>query len=167
MRVCEEARGIKAENSCNDWTTLGKAFSIGERTNRTVWCFVCRCICGKVQVVTAEALKKGQSKSCRVCGYKKIETHGETGSRLWGIWKGMMKRCCDPNDKDYKNYGGRGITICQEWLDDHAKFFTWARANGYGEDKQIHRPENDDRYSPTNGVWLTKAEHDKIKHVRK
>ena len=52
--------------------------------------------------------------------------HGESHTKLHNTWLNIKKRCLNPNNKDYKNYGGRGITICQEWANDYTKFRDWS-----------------------------------------
>lgn len=78
--------------------------------------------------------------------------------RLYGIWVNMKSRCYNPNVKAYPRYGGRGITICDEWKDNYKAFDTWARANGYREDLTIDRIDVDGNYEPSNCRWLTREE---------
>jgi len=85
--------------------------------------------------------------------------HGESSTRLYNIWQHMKKRCFNINDGDYKNYGGRGITICPEWTNDYIKFRDWALNNGYKENLQINRILNDGNYEPNNCDWTTYKEN--------
>lgn len=71
----------------------------------------------------------------------------------------MKQRCRDPNGKSYKNYGGRGIKVCQEWTDDFEAFYTWAMAHGYQEGLTIDRIDNDGDYKPDNCQWITLEEN--------
>lgn len=97
--------------------------------------------------------------------------------RLSNIFGAMKDRCNNPNSKDYKNYGNRGITICQEWLDDSQEFYKWALDNGYKKDLSIDRIDNDKGYSPDNCRWIplslnckmsrhTKASFEKANFIR-
>ena len=70
----------------------------------------------------------------------------------------MKNRCNNPNEPRYSDYGGRGITVCQEWLDDFMNFYNWAMENGYSDELSIDRINNDKGYSPDNCRWSTKKE---------
>lgn len=86
--------------------------------------------------------------------------HSGCGTRLYRIFKTLITRCTNPKRKDYKHYGGRGITICEEWRRDFAKFRDWAHANGYQEALTLDRIDNDEGYSPDNCRWiLQKLQH--------
>src|SRR3990167_3876062 len=81
--------------------------------------------------------------------------HGETGTKLYLTWINMRRRCLDIKNKSYKDYGGRGITICPEWTNDYIAFRDWAINNGYTEGLQINRINNDGNYEPNNCRFLT------------
>jgi hypothetical protein len=77
-------------------------------------------------------------------------------TKIYKVWAAMKQRCGNENDKSYNNYGGRGITVCDEWREDFQAFYDWATANGYKEGLQIDRVDNDGDYEPGNCQWTTK-----------
>ena len=88
--------------------------------------------------------------------------HGMDGTKLYHIWNGMCGRCLNPSNKDYKDYGGRGITICEEWRIPE-NFFGWAFLNGYNVDLSLDRKDTDKGYSPDNCRWISLAEQQRNK----
>lgn len=83
--------------------------------------------------------------------------HGDTGTRLYHIWANMKARCTNTNNRQFVDYGGRGISICEEWLKYEA-FRDWALSNGYNERLSIDRIDNDAGYRPDNCRWATPRE---------
>lgn len=75
-------------------------------------------------------------------------------TRLYNIWIRMKQRCFDKNPSDYDRYGGRRITVCQEWKSDYKKFHDWAIANGYDDTKSIDRKDVNGNYEPGNCQWI-------------
>lgn len=123
---------------------------------QTRW--LCRCDCGEMRVVQASALKNGTARSCG-CLHKDIVTrHGETGTRLHNIWRSMKRRCDNPNCREYKWYGGKGVHVCKEWSDSFEAFRDWALANGYSDDLSIDRIDGNRNYEPSNCRWATPYE---------
>lgn len=88
-------------------------------------------------------------------GYPTMKTHGLGNHPLYCIWIGMKSRCLNPNNKEYHVYGGRGITICEEWISDFKAFHDWAVASGYRRGLQIDRRDNDSEYSSDNCRFVT------------
>lgn len=84
--------------------------------------------------------------------------HGMTRTRLYRIWQAMKTRCYNQNFTHYKHYGGRGISICDEWLNDFQAFYDWSMSHGYSDDLTIDRIDNDGNYEPSNCRWATKEQ---------
>lgn len=125
-----------------------------ERTGRkTYW--LCKCDCGSFVKVPTASLNNGHTKSCGCLQRSKVTIHGKKNTKLYKVWNSMKGRCFNTNHRAYKNYGGRGITVCDEWKDDFLCFYNWSMANGYQEGLSIDRENNDGNYEPSNCRWTT------------
>lgn len=124
--------------------------------------YLCRCICGNEKIVRGTHLTANKIVSCGCYRDEKIRqshiTHNMSNSRIYSIYKDVIKRCKNKNTIAYKNYGDRGITVCQEWLDDFMNFYNWAMANGYNTTLTIDRIDVNGNYEPNNCRWITKSE---------
>jgi hypothetical protein len=130
-----------------------------DKGQRVLW--RCSCDCGKETTVQIYSLFKGSTKSCG-CGMvtttaKKNTTHGACGTKLYFVWDGMRQRCTNPNAARFADYGGRGITVCDEWR-RFAPFQAWAIAAGYRDGLSLDRIDGDKGYSPDNCRWATSVE---------
>lgn len=94
----------------------------------------------------------------------------QANMRLYKAWQGMKSRCNNPNDKDYKHYGGRGITVCEEWVNDSMCFINWALENGYNDNLSIDRIDVNGNYEPNNCRWadtITQARNRRVEKSNK
>jgi len=133
------------------------------KSGQTMW--KCQCDCGNFVIVNGRDLKNGHTKSCG-CLFKitsvingqkvrKIPDISISKTRLYNIWYGMKARCYNPKHIFYYDYGGRGITICNEWKNDVIVFYNWTIVNGYQDDLSIDRIDNDGNYEPDNCKWVS------------
>lgn len=84
--------------------------------------------------------------------------HGHYGSKLYWVWDSMLARTRNKKHKFFKDYGGRGISVCDEWQKDFLNFYEWAISNGYKEGLTLDRKNNDGNYCPSNCRWVTHKE---------
>lgn len=136
-------------------TYTGRYFK-GER-GRKIGYFDCDC--GNKNVpIQLKAVKGGYRKTCGCLRLNKQCMGTKERNKLYNTWRGMKRRCLDPNFKHYHNYGGRGITICSEWLESFDNFVDWAVKSGWKMELTIERVDNGGDYCPENCEWKTMSE---------
>lgn len=94
-----------------------------------------------------------------------MKRHGLSGTRIHSIWKGMKKRCTYQKYIQFGNYGGRGITVCDEWADDFMSFYNWSMENGYSDNVTLDRIDANGNYEPSNCRWATMTEQARNKRT--
>ena len=123
----------------------------------------CTCsLCGNKTTASTRSLRSGHKRSCgclhRPPDPKYVTKHGMSDTRLYGIWKAMRQRCYDKNCSGYKDYGARGIKVCDEWRYDFQAFYDWSLENGYQENAisracTLDRINTNGNYEPSNCQW--------------
>ena len=124
--------------------------------------YLCKCTCGNEKIIRGKDLKYNKIKSCGCLNKEKTTErntkHSLRHTRIYRIWLLMKNRCLNSKYHLFKNYGRRGITICDEWKNDFVKFYNWSMANGYKDDLTIDRINVNGNYEPSNCRWATKLQ---------
>ena len=140
------------------WVVLERR---GSKNGATMW--LCRCDCGAERIVVGKGLRAGRTKSCGCYEMDSLITrntkHNLSKHPLYNIRACIVSRCTNADNRQYCNYGGRGITVCDDWLDKEngvKSFIEWAENNGYKEGLDIDREDNDGNYEPYNCRFVTR-----------
>lgn len=139
-----------------------------DKRGNVLW--LCKCDCGNECKRPVSELRKRNNHSCGCSGREHLRkmsdgniTHGKTGSRLYGSYKAMMSRCYRAKDIHFHAYGGRGITVCEEWKNNSKAFIDWALCNGYSDNLTLERINVNGNYEPHNCTWIPMKEQYKNK----
>lgn len=176
IRKKDFARGYT--KSCGECKRNKKDIEIGSKFNNLTVieanhrnkygrpAYLCKCTCGNETLATKSQLTSGMKKSCGCLipktGMKNLgieeKEYYHSKTKLYKVYHGMKQRCNNQNVKAYKNYGARGIKLCDEWENDYKTFEIWALSHGYNEGLTIERKDVNKGYCPDNCCWITKKE---------
>lgn len=146
---------------------LGLAYKKPRKRGGYAYYWRCRCECGKEKIVCGECLRGGNTKSCGCLreDFPNRTTHGLVGTTPYNIWLNIKQRCLNPNNKDYKDYGARGITIYEPWINDFLAFYEYVSTLEHFNEPgyTLDRKDNNGNYEPGNLRWATPAEQGRNK----
>ena len=132
--------------------------------------WICKCDCGNITTVKSSYLLQGITRSCGCYNIEQIKlantTHGKSNTSEYEIWCGMKKRCYNPNYKEFRYYGGRGITICDSWKNSFEAFYQDMDRRPSSK-HSIDRVNNDGNYEPSNCRWATIKEQNNNKRLKR
>lgn len=131
----------------------------GKKNRRNFWKF--RCDCGKEVEINISSVLCGRSTSCG-CFHDEVtgslnKSHGESKTRLYQCWRDMKVRCLLKTSKNWRNYGGRGISVCEERLNSYESFRDWSVENGYSDNLTLDRVDVNGNYCPENCRWTDRS----------
>lgn len=134
------------------------------KDNHIMW--ECVCDCGNKYIGYATRIKNGNRKQCKKCGYKDVaiknSTHCMRYSSEYSSWRSMKERCLNKSSKDYENYGAKGITIYEKWINSFEDFFSYIGKKQYGQ--SIDRIDNTKGYYPENVRWANQSTQQRNKN---
>lgn len=150
--------------SFGNWRAIGHSYRNGGHAFTK--CESC-CEHKEIRDIRNDVLTSKNPPQCSICRKNNGIAFGLSKTRLHHIWDGMNRRCYDPNNKNYKNYGERGIAICNEWLgrEGFLNFYNWAINNGYSELLSIERIDVNKNYCPSNCTWVPMSDQAKNRTI--
>lgn len=159
---------------------MSKQYSVGDRIGclevigfdrlsirgRNLLALILKCDCGRIFTRPKRDITVSTGKFCRNVCPLKIK-YPNKNNRLYKVWQGIRTRCFNANDDGYRNYGGRGITLCKEWQNNFQKFQDWALDNGYANNLSIDRINNNGNYTQENCRWATQKQQSNNKRTNR
>ena len=151
-------------------TVIKEEEPLYSNSNKMIRRWLCLCDCGKTTVVRHGDIRNGRTLSCGCYNFEKeskAKIHGYSRTKLGRVFEAMKQRCNNPNNKNYRDYGGRGIKVCNEWLENQSSFYEWSINNGYKEGLTIDRIDVNGNYEPSNCRWTNQETQCVNQRVRK
>lgn len=143
------------------WTVLRIAGTRRFKSRTALLYYECRCDCGRIRTISGGSITSGLSASCGcqtiIATKKSNTTHGKSKTREYRTWAGIKERCYSPKKPVYKHYGGRGIKVCDRWLESFENFFEDMGLKPSPK-HSIERKNTNGNYEPSNCVWATQLE---------
>ena len=139
-----------------------------QRDSHGRWLWTVECDCGRIHTMDARDLKKAQSCGClkRQLISDRLKTHGMSKHPAYAVWRSMIQRCTEPTHQAWKNYGGRGITVCERWLRSFENFWS-DMGDAYAPGLDLDRRNNDAGYSPENCRWVSRKVNTRNRRVNR
>ena len=162
---------INIGDNFGKWKVIGfdDKRSKNSKHGRKYYFCECQCKDRTIKSVREDSLTSQKSMSCGCYNREKVSEatskHSLSDSNLYDVWVNMKQRCLNKNNPNYKNYGGRGITVCDEWINDFIKFKEWSIENGYEKGLNLDRKDNNKGYYPENCRFITYIENQNNKRT--
>lgn len=159
VSIKQRSSGVEKGSRFGTYTAIGCPFSCGDGVYRVVM----QCDCGRVEVRYCSQFRKRRAgydkQKCASCAQRKRQLrHGDANKtcRLYRTWASMIQRCENSKCHAFRNYGARGISVCELWRRDYTQFREWSLRNGFDDSLEIDRIDNDGNYEPSNCRWTTR-----------
>ena len=142
----------------NRWTAIKEIDGRPKPRGRTRRLVLCRCDCGAELPVLLESLRNGKSRQCKECGHKRTHGHtvGNKATPEYSAWKGMKRRCEDESYREYPRYGGRGITVAENWSQSFESFYQYM-GDRPTDEHTLERQDSNGNYEPGNVIWIHRS----------